>query len=286
MAESASAAVKVCTACSKDVTNLPRTKDGQGRYFCKTCVDKIKAKAKPAAAATGPIAVVDPAETDVMAKLLASSPGVELCPNCGGGINVGAKLCVRCGFNKETGKAMKVVVERAPKDKKEKSGRRGGTFVISEGLYLFLMIGLVGGGFALGMFNPAFIALLYVVSSIMFGVAWIWGIIAAFKDGESMAGLCGILGFVFLFSWLYFIYWCLTSWRGYLKMSMAAALVGIVASFIGFYGHFGGEDDELPHTRSTQRSRAAPSSADDETADTAPAKPENPTPSDGTVLGG
>lgn len=287
MAESvSSAAAKVCAACSKDVTNLPRTKDGQGRYFCKPCVDKLKAKS-----AKAPAQAETPEDTDVMAKLLASSPGVELCPNCGGGINVGAKICVRCGFNKESGKAMKVVVERAKQEKEPKvKGRRSGNFVISEGLYLLILCAVVGGGFTLSMFEPAFGALLYIICSILFMVAWIWGIIAAFKDDEGLAGICGILGFfIFGIPWIYFVYWCIfATWRGYLKMTIAGALLGAILGAIGMFGHLTDDLDDSRGTRSTQRSRAAPINDDeiDPSEETTPAKPANPNPSDGTVLGG
>jgi hypothetical protein len=291
MAEATSSAAKVCAACSKDVSTLPRTKDAQGRYFCKECVDKLKAKAataksapaKPATATAPPTA---PGEHDVMAKLLSDTPGVELCPNCGGGVTVGSKICVRCGFNKETGKAMKVVVERAAKDKEEKTSKRGGSFVLSEGMYLLILCALVGGGFGLSMFNPAFGVLLYAICFILFLVAWVWGIIAAFKDEESLAGICGIVGFFIGLSWIYFVYWCIFgTWRGYLKMTMTAALLGLVLGAVGVVGH-GDDGSDMPHSRSTQRGRAtAPKGTDQTTGDEKPSG-EAPAPSDGTVLGG
>jgi hypothetical protein len=127
MADGSASVAKVCAGCSKDVSKLPRTKDAKGRYLCQDCLAKLKAKgtdgksgdAKPAATAKAPKAA--PVEVDVMSKLLADTPGVELCPNCGGGITVGSKICLRCGFNKETGKAMKVQVELAPKERGEPS---------------------------------------------------------------------------------------------------------------------------------------------------------------------
>ena len=290
MAETSSSAAKVCAACSKNVAKLPRTRDAQGRYFCKECVDKLKGKTVVGTGSeAGPIPkAAPPGDMDVMAKLLADTPGVELCPNCGGGVTVGAKFCVRCGFNKETGKAMKVVVERAKKEKEPKSGGRGGSFVLSEGMYLLLLCALVGGGFAASMFNPIFGALLYVICSGLFLVAWVWGIVAAFKDEETFYGICGIVGFFIGFSWVFFIYYALiATWRGYLKMTMAAALIGVVAGAIGMFGHLSDEPDR-PTTRSTQRGRsAAPKSAPVQDEGEAPAEqPANPAPSDGTVLGG
>lgn len=140
MAEVSGSAPKLCAACSKDVTALPRTKDAQGRYFCKECLAKLKAKAA---------APSKPVEQDaVMAKLLADTPGVELCPNCGGGVQVGAKICIRCGFNKETGKAMRVQVERAPKEKGEPGAlSKVGAAAAGPTALAFATLGaLIGGG--------------------------------------------------------------------------------------------------------------------------------------------
>lgn len=122
MADAPGSAVKVCASCSKDVSKLPRTKDAKGRYLCQECLAKLKqqsaSNAKPVAGkpAAKPAAGA-PADVDVLGKLLADTPGVELCPNCGGGVQVNSKICIRCGFNKETGKVTKIVVEKSPKER-------------------------------------------------------------------------------------------------------------------------------------------------------------------------
>jgi len=124
MAEGSAPAAKICAACKKDVSSIPRTKDAQGRYVCKPCVEKLKARAaqaKPAQPKPAPANAVAPAEEDVMSMLLSDAPGVELCPNCGGGFNVGSKICIRCGYDKASGKAMKVQVETLPKERGEPS---------------------------------------------------------------------------------------------------------------------------------------------------------------------
>lgn len=140
MAEVSGSAAKTCAACAKDVSNLPRTKDGQGRYFCKPCMEKLKSKVAQAA---------KPVEQDaVMSKLLADSPSVELCPNCGGGIQSSAKICIRCGYNKETGKAMRVQVEMAKKERGENAALAKVSAVAAGPTALaFATLGaLIGGG--------------------------------------------------------------------------------------------------------------------------------------------
>lgn len=173
MPEVTSSAAKVCAACAKDVSNLPRTKDAQGRYFCKTCAEKLKGKTAQAA---------KPAEQDaVMAKLLADSPGVELCPNCGGGIQSGAKICIRCGFNKQTGQAMRVQVERAKKERGESAAlSKVSAVAAGPAALVFATIGaLIGGALGGGLWygvamgaNREFAILAWLVGAITgFGAA-------------------------------------------------------------------------------------------------------------------
>ncbi len=150
MADVSGTTTKVCASCAKDVSKLPRTKDAKGNYLCQECLAKFKAK-QPAAAVAKPTKPAStkaavPAESDVLSKLLADSPGVELCPNCGGGIQVNSKICIRCGFNKETGKALKVQVELAKKEKGEPSAA-GKTFAAA---YLALADSPMGWLFAAG----------------------------------------------------------------------------------------------------------------------------------------
>ncbi len=90
---------------------MPRTRDAKGRYFCKPCAEKFKSKL--AAKQTEP----DP----VMAQLLAGTHALQSCPNCAGGIEPGARICIRCGFNRELGTAMRVQVELARKEREEPS---------------------------------------------------------------------------------------------------------------------------------------------------------------------
>jgi hypothetical protein len=141
---STESAAKTCVHCGQDCARKPRTKDGQGRYMCRECVDRLTAKAAPAAAAParvgarasgaaaavsvkaapakaaaksgGPTAGDDDA---VMAALMADAP--DPCPGCTAPMTKGAVICSFCGHNLQTGEASQTRVLRMTKEKKEKS---------------------------------------------------------------------------------------------------------------------------------------------------------------------
>lgn len=107
--------VKKCIKCGVDCSGKPRTKDAQGRYTCKACVDAA-AKAVAKSVKTAKPAAAPPEDADVMAALLTDSPGVsaEMCPSCGNGMPGGAVVCTLCGYNKQTGQTMGVHVQKGP----------------------------------------------------------------------------------------------------------------------------------------------------------------------------
>src|SRR4051812_34500135 len=117
MSSPAGASGKVCVACGQDCSARPRTKDAQGRYTCKACADRLAAKrqaGRPAAPLAG--AADDgpddgPDDAAIMAALVKDTPAstlTESCPSCGSGLISGAVVCTICGFNKATGKAVKM----------------------------------------------------------------------------------------------------------------------------------------------------------------------------------
>jgi hypothetical protein len=115
---------KICIQCGDDCAGKPRTKDAQGRYTCRPCYDKKQAAAAaaPAKAAPDPTSarVAAPASTyDIDASLLKELAGEEAapvtatpCPTCGAGMMAGAVICTTCGYNVQTKKNMRSVVER------------------------------------------------------------------------------------------------------------------------------------------------------------------------------
>jgi hypothetical protein len=160
----APATAKTCIKCGTDCSNKPRTKDAQGRYTCKTCYDAITKAAAAKAAAPKPKAAPVPLEPEpddagVMAALLKDSPGTltEMCPSCGSGMTAGAVVCTICGYNKETGKTVGAIVEKASSGKGEAvlgaAAAVGGAVAKSEltGLILGTIGGLIGGAIGAGL---------------------------------------------------------------------------------------------------------------------------------------
>lgn len=195
MADAGSAA-KVCASCAVDVSNAPRTKDAQGRYFCKPCVEKLKAKAAaPKAAAPKAAVAAAPSDNDVMGKLLADSPGLELCPNCGGGITSGAMICVRCGYNKETGKAMKVRVENAPKEKTGgKAIAKAGSLAAAPAALVMATVGaLVCGAIGAGVWYALAMNTHREFGWIAWGVGALTGFGAAVGARSHVGAMTGLI---------------------------------------------------------------------------------------------
>ena len=125
---------KTCMECGTDVSAKPRVKDAQGRYLCAgECQRKYQARV-PAAAARPP--APKPAakpmrepelDSGMLSNLIADSPMMTArrCEGCGNPLLNNAVLCLSCGFNVSTGKAMKtrVAVEtvKEPKAARVKS---------------------------------------------------------------------------------------------------------------------------------------------------------------------
>ncbi len=225
---------KVCTVCREDCSTRERTKDKQGRYTCKACLDAHKqrvesarAQAQAAGAAPGqvvvkpeaarsltdrapaakasakptakpqakptpaaPIEVAEPNDEQAFAALFggeASKLG-EPCEGCGTPMDKTAVVCMRCGFNRQTGASMNVRVHAAPKPNKLARAIEGTAGSIGAGIWagvayganlhlriLALLIGvLAGAGAALGarnrvgLFSGA-VAVMVTICSILAG---------------------------------------------------------------------------------------------------------------------
>ncbi len=102
---------KICVKCGVDCANLPRVKDPQGRYTCKSCHEGRRA----AAAAARP-ELAKPAEPDVIpleddampTYLLEDVPDPESqrrkpCPACARMMAHDQVVCLGCGYNASTG---------------------------------------------------------------------------------------------------------------------------------------------------------------------------------------
>lgn len=129
MPDNSSAAVKVCVVCRKDCSNRPRTKDGQGRYTCRKCVDRLQEQQQASAVAEGDLALNDlaslaQAEASVESGLRDASD--SLCRKCRAVIG-GEKVCPFCGFDRELGRVQKPKSEKAapsPNELREQQQKR------------------------------------------------------------------------------------------------------------------------------------------------------------------
>lgn len=116
---------KVCTICGEDCSTKPRTKDGNGRYYCKPCYEQANAQRKARAVSARPAAadVLDlesePASMNMLDRLIASAPPVAVtahCSQCGFVLPPGGIICTHCGFNEQTKSVVrKTKVKQAPR---------------------------------------------------------------------------------------------------------------------------------------------------------------------------
>ncbi|HMN41148.1 MAG TPA: hypothetical protein PKE29_09910 [Phycisphaerales bacterium] len=205
-AESAS---KTCVVCGQDVAGKPRVKDAAGRYMCAgACHEKAAAAAKqragggtPAPPPKAPPVARPMGDGNVLGGLIAASPMLNsaMCTECGNPMPGGAVLCTRCGFNTQTGKSLRTAVIRDKQAKEPKaasgkyhnkyaSGEAGPSFwklLLVETLILSAVacLPLVGAeGFLVSL----------IVLAVASLIAWIGGTVAAFKNGQTIWGVCGV----------------------------------------------------------------------------------------------
>jgi hypothetical protein len=107
---------KICIVCGQDCSGKPRTKDLNGNYTCRDCLDSGRAakKARPAPVAAAPAVsepnVFDTGDDDaaLMAALIDDGPAgpghAHACPNCGAALPAESVVCAGCGYNKITGR--------------------------------------------------------------------------------------------------------------------------------------------------------------------------------------
>lgn len=217
-------AQKICTICGLDCSNKPRTKDAQGRYVCKECMQRAqsaqlaKQDAANPKAPTGPAPVAAASDQGDNAFLLdiVEAPkvreGQKPCPSCGKGVNEGQILCTSCGFNMKTGERALInvlkPVEIRDKSERNRSGGGGGINIPEWApgvIPTILIVGVFLAGYQTE--NPMLMAIAFICAGVFALVTFVTGIVTAFREGDSTAGiimicspLCGFLG-------LYTLYW-------------------------------------------------------------------------------
>jgi hypothetical protein len=229
----AGATEKLCVHCRQDCSAKPRTKDAQGRYMCKECVEKLKAKgargssAPPTRAPGAQAAAVaaPPLEESLLSTLLADSP--DPCPSCSAPLPKSAVVCNFCGFNKATGQASRTRVMRAPKEKKDKvPGQSALNFspmwTLGGGV---LLLGAAfagaesGGGLMVGLYCLLF-ALFWLATAVV-------TVVYAFIDENVGWAICGIVAIVTGFLWIPTLYYVFAvNEREHVKSMAIATLIG------------------------------------------------------------
>lgn len=149
---------KLCSICGVDCTNKPRTKDEKGRYICADCIAKAKEtkqvlanppKPKPAPE-KGLVHSGLEEDNSFLLELggqaLATEQGKE-CPKCGVMRTSRDILCLSCGYNFETGKQVKVKVEKAKVVREPGAPKPAGD---NSGTYIALL-GVLGGAIVIGV---------------------------------------------------------------------------------------------------------------------------------------
>jgi hypothetical protein len=125
---------KVCSVCAADVSDKPRVRDAQGRYYCKPCEERLGAgraargaPGRPAptsptkAPATPPVPAAAASTgasddeigldlSDVVKAEASASASLMACPSCGSSLPSGARLCAQCGYDLATGAKLQTSV--------------------------------------------------------------------------------------------------------------------------------------------------------------------------------
>ncbi|MEX2217954.1 MAG: hypothetical protein WD749_04270 [Phycisphaerales bacterium] len=244
---STEATAKICVKCNQDCSGKPRSKDAQGRYICKACLDGLKARkegaappAKPAPA-RGRAAVAPPPvdEGSVLSNLLADAP--DPCPSCASPMPPGAVLCNFCGFNKASGQAVRTQVSRASKEKKT---RAGPAFEFTPMWTGVIAIGLQAALLAASLAVPGMVLAFLLVYFIVSISAFITLIVCCVKD-QNIGWLIASL----LIPFVVFFYVFGVSERGHLKAITLAQIFGVLM-LLGFMAANPDFAEELSSARS------------------------------------
>jgi hypothetical protein len=179
--EGSAAPQKICVVCKQDCASRPRTKDAQGRYTCRSCLDTQQPAPRqnpaPAPRAKTPAPVAVAPASPAKAPPAPARPG-DPCPLCDAPIPSGAGKCPACGFDKAASKARNAAAHAEARavdtDADDRPGLLAG--LVGNNPVFWIVGGLVGG--AVG---AAIWAGIMAVTGIEIGyVAWLVGITTGF----------------------------------------------------------------------------------------------------------
>lgn len=194
---------------------------------------------KPAAK---PVAKSAPAggEDALLANLIDSATAKfgPPCEECGVAMERGAIVCSRCGFNRNTGKAIKTRVMKAEKDKTPKAARSGPRFSldINPWFVFFGFMVVFGGLYMFAREEPAAVVILYGASAVTFSLGYIYAIYGAFRDGDGGWGLIGIISFFVGFGGFLMLYYVFAeSDRSMSKVMLCSGFLGIIMCALALF---------------------------------------------------
>jgi hypothetical protein len=236
------ATAKICVHCDQDCSAKPRTKDGQGRYLCRECLDKLKTKAaappapaapprpkappapRPAVVAAPPVAE----EGSVLSTLLADSPAP--CPGCAAPMGKDTIICAFCGFNKQTGEAARTRIARAPKEKKERSGPH---LSLSPAALFFITAGVQIAPLALLLVNKDLAIVFQLLGAACSLAVVVWTIIDGFMTSPASGALLIVTLFIPLLNVIYWLYYIFSVCENvYLRAVWLAQVLVTIATFV------------------------------------------------------
>lgn len=233
-------AEKICVVCGADCATLPRLKDSQGRYACKTCVeakrraatgDKAMPKASPAPKPRPAASAAGGASAGFSMDAYLDgihTPDANPCPKCGAGRAADAVVCMQCGYDSAAGRSM---TTRVSKEKAQKVRRApkvsGGT------IFLVVIVAMLALLPAMSMVSQEAAVAAFLIAALWNVVAYIMMVVAAFRDEDNFWGIIGLLALVPVvngFSSLAFaLYYCIFgSERGTWKLNYWAAFFALL----------------------------------------------------------
>lgn len=242
---------KICTLCGTDCSDRPRIKDAEGRYACKECAERLAAK-KPRperrAPSSGPPSADPVAQRlsrphndangqalsmdDLLGDLNVSDD--KTCPGCRAPLKPGAVVCIKCGFNCESGRKIVTHVEKFQPVQQRKQSPLSelpmGTILLGVGLIATIGLAFMASqSEELGMLA---LAICFVWNVVMYFVM----VFSAFYDDRKVWGWLGLAFFIplaNLASLLFVLYYCtLGSERTTFKLHFWLAFLAWVACMV------------------------------------------------------
>ena len=231
-------ALKVACACGK--TLLVKTELAGKAVTCPSCGNAVRIGTPKKKAAPKPAAAVPPAGggiDDLLDEVdLSVSATGHRCPECRHELEPDDVICVKCGYNLETGKKLQTRTSRkvdpieklkgvSAKDIKQKR-KAGQSFDVSKQPWLIVAVVLIVPTAIMWFVNPLMAVMtLVMVSSLANLIGSIWILVIAFQDSVLQGVLC-------LFVPCYMLYYIISNWEE-TKAPTGIIVVSIVASVVG-----------------------------------------------------